>query len=75
MTAAQPAISGSGGVSLAEQLRSLTPAILFGLRMWASVAPLWIAFAPTQRAHLGGDYGGADAQPCWGRRCANRCSE
>jgi uncharacterized membrane protein YccC len=45
MTAAQPTISGSGGVSLAERLRSLTPAILFGLRMWASVClSLWIAF-------------------------------
>jgi uncharacterized membrane protein YccC len=46
MTAAQPTISGSGGVSLAERLRSLTPAILFGLRMWASVClSLWVAFA------------------------------
>jgi len=45
MTAAQPTISGSGGVSLAERLRALTPAILFGLRMWASVClSLWIAF-------------------------------
>jgi uncharacterized membrane protein YccC len=45
MTAAQPTISGSGGVSLAERLRSATPAILFGLRMWASVClALWVAF-------------------------------
>jgi uncharacterized membrane protein YccC len=45
MTAAQPTISGSGSVSLAERLRSLTPAILFGLRMWASVClALWVAF-------------------------------
>src|SRR5258707_550283 len=45
MTAAQPTISGSGGVSLAERLRALAPAILFGLRMWASVClSLWIAF-------------------------------
>ena len=46
MTAAQPTISGSGGVSLAERLRSSTPAILFGLRMWASVCvALYVAFA------------------------------
>jgi uncharacterized membrane protein YccC len=45
MTAAQPTISGSAGVSLAERLRALTPAILFGLRMWASVClALWVAF-------------------------------
>jgi uncharacterized membrane protein YccC len=45
MTSAQSTTSGSGGVSLAERLRSLTPAILFGLRMWASVClSLWIAF-------------------------------
>ena len=46
MTAAQPTISGSGDASLAERLRVATPAILFGLRMWASVCvALWIAFA------------------------------
>jgi uncharacterized membrane protein YccC len=46
MTAAEPTISGSGGVSLAERLRSFTPAILFGLRMWASVCvALYVAFA------------------------------
>ena len=45
MTAAQPTISGSGGVSLTERLRAATPAILFGLRMWASVCvALWVAF-------------------------------
>src|ERR1700684_806527 len=45
MTAAQPTISDSRDVSLAERLRSLTPAILFGLRMWASVCiALWVAF-------------------------------
>jgi uncharacterized membrane protein YccC len=46
MTAAQPTISGSGGVSLAERLRSFTPAILFGLRLWASVCvAFYVAFA------------------------------
>jgi uncharacterized membrane protein YccC len=46
MTAAQPTISDSRDVSLAERLRSLTPAILFGLRMWASVCmALWVAFS------------------------------
>ncbi len=45
MTAAQPTISGSDGVSLTERLRAATPAILFGLRMWASVCvALWVAF-------------------------------
>ena len=45
MTAAQPTISDSGGVSLTERLRAATPAILFGLRMWASVCvALWVAF-------------------------------
>jgi uncharacterized membrane protein YccC len=45
MTAAQPTISGSGAVSLQERLRVATPAILFGLRMWASVClALWVAF-------------------------------
>jgi uncharacterized membrane protein YccC len=46
MTAAQPTISGLGGVSLVERLRSLTPAILFGLRLWASVCvAFYVAFA------------------------------
>jgi uncharacterized membrane protein YccC len=45
MTAAQPTISGSGHALLAERLRSATPAILFGLRVWASVClSLWVAF-------------------------------
>jgi uncharacterized membrane protein YccC len=45
MTAAQPTISGSGGVSLAERSRVAAPAILFGLRVWASVClALWVAF-------------------------------
>ena len=45
MTAAQPAISGSG-VSLTERLRAATPALLFGLRLWASVClSLYVAFA------------------------------
>jgi uncharacterized membrane protein YccC len=45
MTAAQPAISGSG-VSLTEWLRAATPALLFGLRLWASVClSLYVAFA------------------------------
>jgi uncharacterized membrane protein YccC len=45
MTAAQPTIGGSRGVSLAERLRVATPAILFGLRMWVSVClALWVAF-------------------------------
>ena len=46
MTAAQPTIPRSGGASLAEWLRGATPALLFGLRMWASVClSLWVAFA------------------------------
>jgi uncharacterized membrane protein YccC len=46
MTAAQPTISGSSSVSLMERLRAFTPAILFGLRMWASVCvSLYVAFA------------------------------
>lgn len=45
MTAAQSTIGGSGAVSLPERLRVATPAILFGLRMWASVClSLWVAF-------------------------------
>ena len=46
MTAAQPTISGSGAVSLPERLRAATPALLFGLRLWASVClSLYVAFA------------------------------
>jgi uncharacterized membrane protein YccC len=46
MTAAQPTISGSGGASLAEWLRGATPALLFGLRLWASVClSFYVAFA------------------------------
>jgi uncharacterized membrane protein YccC len=45
MTAAEPTIGRSRGASLAEGLREATPAILFGLRMWASVCvALWVAF-------------------------------
>src|SRR6516164_3900492 len=45
MTAAQPTIHKSGGGSLAEALRAGTPALLFGLRLWASVClSLWVAF-------------------------------
>jgi uncharacterized membrane protein YccC len=45
MTAAQPTISGSG-VSFAGRLRASTPALLFGLRLWASVClSLYVAFA------------------------------
>ncbi len=46
MTAAQPTISGSAGAPFTEWLRAATPALLFGLRMWASVClSLWVAFA------------------------------
>ena len=46
MTAAEPTISRSGVASLVEGLRAATPAILFGLRLWASVClSLYIAFA------------------------------
>ena len=46
MTAAQPTISGSGGVSLAEWLRGATPALLFALRLWASVClTYYVTFA------------------------------
>ena len=45
MTAAQPTIGDSRGVSLADRLRVMTPALLFGLRLWASVClSLWVAF-------------------------------
>ncbi len=46
MTAAEPTISRSGVASLAEGLRAATPALLFGLRMWASVClSFYVAFA------------------------------
>jgi len=46
MTAAEPTIKGTGGASLAEGLRAATPALLFGLRMWASVClSFYVAFA------------------------------
>jgi len=46
MTAAEPTISRSGVASLAEGLRAATPALLFGLRLWASVClALYVAFA------------------------------
>ena len=45
MTAASSPIS-SGGASLAERLRAATPAILFGLSLWASVClSYYVAFA------------------------------
>jgi uncharacterized membrane protein YccC len=45
MTAAAPRTVNSGVASLVEGLRAATPAILFGLRMWASVClSLWVAF-------------------------------
>ena len=45
MTAASPTISKSSGAQLAEWLRGATPALLFGLRMWASVClSLYVAF-------------------------------
>jgi uncharacterized membrane protein YccC len=45
MTAASSTISKSPGASLAEWLRAATPALLFGLRMWASVClALYVAF-------------------------------
>ncbi len=46
MTAAEPTIRTSGGAALAEGLRAATPALLFGLRMWASVClSFYVAFA------------------------------
>ena len=46
MTAAEPTISRSSVASLVEGLRAATPAILFGLRLWASVClSLYVAFA------------------------------
>jgi uncharacterized membrane protein YccC len=45
MTAASPTISKSSGAQLAEWLRVATPALLFGLRLWASVClAFWVAF-------------------------------
>ena len=45
MTAASPTISTSRGAQLAEWLRGATPALLFALRMWASVClSLYVAF-------------------------------
>jgi uncharacterized membrane protein YccC len=46
MSAVSSTIGKSEETSLAERLRSATPAILFGLRMWASVClALYVAFA------------------------------
>src|ERR1700760_181729 len=46
MTAAQPTIPRSAGAWLAEWLRGSTPALLFGLRLWASVClSFYVAFA------------------------------
>src|SRR5579863_1033379 len=46
MTAASPTLARSGGASLAQWARDATPALLFGLRMWASVClSLYVAFA------------------------------
>jgi uncharacterized membrane protein YccC len=45
MTAASPTISKSSGAQLAEWLRGATPALLFALRMWASIClSLYVAF-------------------------------
>ena len=46
VTAAEPTISRSGGPSLVEGLRAATPALLFSLRLWASVClSFYVAFA------------------------------
>ncbi len=46
MSAPGAAISRTGRASLGEGLRTATPAILFGLRLWASVClSLYVAFA------------------------------
>jgi uncharacterized membrane protein YccC len=46
MSAASPTIGKSGGASLAEWLRDATPALLFSLRLWASVClTYYITFA------------------------------
>ena len=45
MTAAEPTIRRFGSASLVEGLRAATPALLFGLRLWASVClSLYVAF-------------------------------
>jgi uncharacterized membrane protein YccC len=46
MTAASPAITKSSGAQLAEWLRGATPALLFALRLWASVClTYYVTFA------------------------------
>jgi uncharacterized membrane protein YccC len=46
MTAASPPIAKSARASLAEWLRDATPALLFALRLWASVClTYWVTFA------------------------------
>ena len=46
MNAANPTIGKSRGALLAEALRDATPALLFGLRLWASVClSFYVAFA------------------------------
>ncbi|MGH6798877.1 MAG: FUSC family protein, partial [Roseiarcus sp.] len=46
MTAAGSTISKSGDAPLAEWLRPATPALLFGLRLWASIClSFYVAFA------------------------------
>ncbi len=46
MTAAAPRISSSGVASLVEGLRAATPALLFALRLWASVClAYYVTFA------------------------------
>ena len=46
MTAAEPTISKSRGASLVEWLREATPAVLFSLRLWASVClTYYVTFA------------------------------
>lgn len=46
MSAGAATIGKSGGVALVERLRAATPALLFGLREWASIClALSVAFA------------------------------
>jgi uncharacterized membrane protein YccC len=46
MTAASPTLGKSGGAPLAEWLRDATPALLFSLRLWASVClTYYVTFA------------------------------
>jgi uncharacterized membrane protein YccC len=46
MTAASPTLMKSGGAPLAEWLRDATPALLFSLRLWASVClTYYVTFA------------------------------